>query len=101
MTLLTVPALADIQMCADTGAGGYTCISDPISGLGEVFDSPNGNYAGVEQRIDGSDSEKMAIREILERMEDYYRNEVLAMPVYEGIRSRWYVRKDNGTVFLV
>jgi hypothetical protein len=90
-------AKADIQMCTDVGAGEYTCISDPTP----VFDSPNGNYAGVEQRIDGSDSEKMAIREILDRMEDYYRNEVLAMPVYEGIRLRWCVRKDNRTVFLV
>jgi hypothetical protein len=44
---------------------------------------------GVTQRIDGSDSEKQAIREVLKRMDYYFFNEVLAMPEYEYVRPRW------------
>ena len=44
---------------------------------------------GVTQRIDGSDSEKKAIKEVLRRMDDYFMNEVLVMPAYETVRYRW------------
>jgi hypothetical protein len=44
---------------------------------------------GVTQRIDGSDSEKQSIREVLKIMDYYFFNEVLAMPEYEYVRPRW------------
>lgn len=44
---------------------------------------------GVTQRIDGSELEKAAIREVLRRMDHYFFNEVLAMPDYEYARPRW------------
>ena len=43
---------------------------------------------GVTQRIDGSESEKKAIREVLKRMDQYFTKEVLALPEYEYARSR-------------
>eukprot|EP00980_Cylindrotheca_fusiformis_P022284 scaffold9176_cov129-Cylindrotheca_fusiformis.AAC.8 len=43
---------------------------------------------GVTQRIDGSDSEKEAIREVLKSMDHYFFNEVLAMPEYDYVRPR-------------
>jgi hypothetical protein len=43
---------------------------------------------GVTQRIDGSESEKKAIREVLKRMDQYFTTEVLALPEYEFARHR-------------
>lgn len=45
---------------------------------------------GVTQRIDGSDSEKKAVRDVLKHMDNYFFHEVLALPEYEYARSRWY-----------
>ncbi|KAL3908466.1 MAG: hypothetical protein SGARI_003050 [Bacillariaceae sp.] len=44
--------------------------------------------AGVTQRIDGSESEKKAIRDVLKRMDQYFTNEVLALPEYEYAKPR-------------
>jgi hypothetical protein len=43
---------------------------------------------GVTQRIDGSETEKAAIREILERMDEYFVKEVLSLPEYGYARTR-------------
>eukprot|EP00536_Pseudo-nitzschia_multiseries_P001762 jgi/Psemu1/181790/e_gw1.22.99.1 len=57
---------------------------------------------GVTQRIDGSDAEKQAVREVLKHMDNYFFHEVLALPEYEYARSRWYAaekhdQNDDGT----
>ena len=44
---------------------------------------------GVTQRIDGSESEKQAIRDVLKHMDHYFFHEVLALPEYAYARSRW------------
>ena len=46
---------------------------------------------GVAQRIDGSDKEKEAIREVIGLMNDYFLNEVLIKPAYKDIRHKWCV----------
>jgi len=43
---------------------------------------------GVTQRIDGSDLEKQAVRDVLKHMDHYFFHEVLAVPEYEYARSR-------------
>jgi len=43
---------------------------------------------GVTQRIDGSDSEKQAVRDVLKLMDNYFFHEVLALPEYDYARSR-------------
>ena len=43
---------------------------------------------GVTQRVDGSESEKKAIKDVLKRMDNYFFDEVLAMPEYEDVRPR-------------
>ncbi|OEU20554.1 hypothetical protein FRACYDRAFT_153985, partial [Fragilariopsis cylindrus CCMP1102] len=45
---------------------------------------------GVTQRIDGSESEKQAVRDVLKHMDNYFFHEVLALQEYEYARSRWY-----------
>jgi hypothetical protein len=44
---------------------------------------------GVTQRVDGTDSEKQAIRDVLKHMDHYFFHEVLALPEYAFARSRW------------
>ena len=46
---------------------------------------------GVAQRVDGSEAERIAVREVLKRMDDYFINEVMSNGDYEHVRSRWYV----------
>lgn len=45
-------------------------------------------YTGKRQRIDGSVSEKMAVRRVLQQMEYYFRTEVLSRPEYSTIRDK-------------
>jgi hypothetical protein len=85
------------RFCAETGGDRkeFLCTEDPLRLRQEADGIPSktgGQYdtiTGITQRIDGSDSEKKAIGEILERMDDYFLNEVLAIPEYEGIRYKW------------
>jgi hypothetical protein len=44
---------------------------------------------GVVQRIDGSDAEKTAVKEILKKMDDYFVHEVFSKPEHEIARGRW------------
>jgi len=48
----------------------------------------NSINVGVTQRIDGSESEKQAVRDVLKHMDHYFFHEVLALPEYEYARSR-------------
>ena len=73
------------------------CIYDGIKEFDCTPDSPfirekldtRTAFPGAPQRIEGSEDEKRNIREVLNRMDDYFLNEVLAMPEYEHVRSRW------------
>ena len=46
---------------------------------------------GVEQRITGSDTEQLRIRNVLRKMYAYFEDEVLSRSEYEHIRGRWCV----------
>jgi hypothetical protein len=77
----------DEDVCVDVGQGEFACTDDVLETREEV----DGRTidVGVTQRIDGSDSEKKAIREVLRRMDEYFFKEVLAMPEYENVRPHW------------
>jgi hypothetical protein len=85
------------RICAETGGDRkeFLCTENPLrlrreaDGLPPKTISQYETITGVTQRIDGSDTEKKAISEILERMDDYFLNEVLAIPEYEGVRYKW------------
>ena len=44
---------------------------------------------GVVQRIDGSETEKSAVKEILKKMDDYFVHEVFSKSDFEIVRGRW------------
>ena len=44
---------------------------------------------GVEQRITGSDSEQLRIRNVLRKMYTYFEEEVLSRSEYEHVRGEW------------
>ena len=44
---------------------------------------------GVKQRIDGSESERKAVSNLLILMDQYYWNEVMSKPEYESVRFTW------------
>lgn len=46
---------------------------------------------GVEQRITGSETEQLRIRNVLRRMYAYFEDEVLSRSEYEHVRGRWCV----------
>ena len=44
---------------------------------------------GVEQRITGSETEQLRIRNVLRKMYTYFEEEVLSRSEYEHVRGRW------------
>jgi hypothetical protein len=57
-----------------------------------VQPSDDADNAIIAQRIDGTEAEQSAIKKVLQQMDDYFYNEVMSLPEYEGIRDKWYVR---------
>lgn len=85
LSLSSVVRGADV--CVDVGEGEFTCTDDV---LGTRFKVDGRTIdVGVTQRIDGSESEKQAIKDVLKKMDEYFFKEVLAMPEYEFVRPRW------------
>jgi hypothetical protein len=80
-------AASDHDLCVDVGNTEFTCTNEVMDTRkrvdGKMID------VGVTQRVDGSESEKKAIREVLSRMDEYFFNEVLSMPEYENVRPHW------------
>lgn len=86
----------------------YQCTDDPLLVAGAV--NHKGEHTsrynlGLAQRIDGTESEKKAIMDVLVRMDDYFIHEVLAHPDYAHVRNgnRWYVQyvSMSGFSFIV
>jgi hypothetical protein len=99
-----IPCLANLSLqsgpsryCVETGGEEFVCSDDPFVtrkavdavkvSKGEVEEISR----GVAQRIDGTDLEQNAIKEVLSLMDQYYLEEVLSKPAYAGIRTKWYV----------
>lgn len=72
--------------CVAGSADEYVCTNDPMAvGYGKSTTKSR----GTKQRIDGSETEKRAVREVLQQMEDYFVQEVNSKREYESIRSIW------------
>jgi len=56
-----------------------------------VMESPFDMDLGVEQRITGSETEQLRIRNVLRKMYTYFEEEVLTRSEYEHVRGRWCV----------
>lgn len=80
------------NVCIDVGEEEMTCTREVLE-TRTLYDNESINV-GVTQRIDGSDAEKQAVRDVLKHMDHYFFHEVLALPEYEYARSRWYEESD-------
>ncbi len=80
------------NVCIDVGEEEMTCTREVLE-TRTLYDNESINV-GVTQRIDGSDAEKQAVRDVLKHMDHYFFHEVLALPEYEYARSRWYEELD-------
>ena len=85
-TKMISAGLSDV--CIDVGDSEMTCTREVLETRAK-HDETSINV-GVTQRIDGSDSEKQAVRDVLKHMDNYFFHEVLALPEYSYARSRWY-----------
>mmetsp|Transcript_27833 Transcript_27833/g.59514 ORF Transcript_27833/g.59514 Transcript_27833/m.59514 type:complete len:153 (+) Transcript_27833:80-538(+) len=74
------------NVCIDVGEEEMKCTREVLE-MRTRYDDISINV-GVTQRIDGSDAEKQAVRDILKHMDDYFFHEVLALPEYDYARSR-------------
>ena len=99
----------DENVCVEIGRGEYTCTNNPVAvrqyidtqqqqqqqllygGGGQQQESLLSSIPsrGVAQRVDGSESEKKAIQEVLKLMDDYFNKEVYALPEYTSVRDKW------------
>jgi hypothetical protein len=87
LTKMTAKGLST-DVCVDVGEEEMRCTREVLE-TRTRYDDISINV-GVTQRIDGSDSEKQAVREALKHMDNYFFHEVLALPEYDYARSRWY-----------
>ena len=65
--------------------GGSSGSNDDNSIMATAFDM----NLGVEQRITGSETEQLRIRNVLRKMYTYFEEEVLSRSEYEHVRGRW------------
>ena len=77
-------------ICTDNPEASRRAVSSSIDGsssdnvIGSAFDMD----LGVEQRITGSESEQLKIRNVLRKMYTYFEEEVLSRSEYEHVRRR-------------
>merc|ERR1719330_1981308 len=78
------------KICMATNENEFLCTDDPSkarASKGEnlsqtgIDPAKNPDY-GVVQTVEGNKSVRMATTEVLERMEDYFKTEVMAKPEY-------------------
>ena len=84
---ITSTSSLNTNVCIDVGEEEMACTREVLE-TRTRYDDASINV-GVTQRIDGSDSEKQAVRDVLKHMDDYFFHEVLALPEYDHARSRW------------
>ena len=66
----------------------YTCQTREEHAVAEQASGRRYNL-GVQQRIDGSATERQAIRDVLTGMTDYFANHVMVEPEYRHVRTKW------------
>jgi hypothetical protein len=75
------------KFCVELSSEGATCASDPLK-IRRLIETSNLDM-GVRQRIDGSETEVEAIKEVLRLMQLYWYDEVLSRDQYKEVRTNW------------
>jgi hypothetical protein len=89
------------RVCMDDDRGGYVCTDDPVA-TRRLADTekiqrgypPDRMHMGIPQRVDGTEAEQEAIKDVIRLMNEYFYGEVLAKPAYRDIRFKWCVRAE-------
>ena len=77
-------------ICTDHREATRWAVDDATSSSSEhVIVSAFDMDLGVEQRITGSETEQLKIRNVLRKMYTYFEEEVLSRSEYEHVRRRW------------
>ena len=89
--------LVQSDICVATEAFHYVCVGDQDEAKKVLVEAHGDLFLnrGVQQRIDGSDAERLAVKEILDMMDDYFIHEVFGRQEYEVARGRWCVRVEQ------
>lgn len=82
-----VIALID-EVCVETTPDEEMVCTRDVLETRHMYDGFTINV-GVTQRIDGTESEQKAIRDVLKQMDHYLFHEVLALPQYAFARTQW------------
>jgi hypothetical protein len=83
-----VVAALSANVCVETTPDEELVCTRDVLATRQMYDG-YGINVGVTQRVDGTESEKQAIRDVLKHMDHYFFHEVLALPEYAYARSRW------------
>jgi hypothetical protein len=80
------------KYCVAISADEAVCASDPFNEVRMLVDRPAyvaHYHLGVAQRIDGSEAEQNAIRELIKVINAYWYEEVLSNDDYVDVRHSW------------
>jgi hypothetical protein len=89
MFALSIDVVVKGDTCIEVGESQMVCTeNDRIIETRLMYDTTFVDV-GVTQRVDGSDEEKQAVKEVLKQMDRYFFQEVLALPQYHYARSKW------------
>lgn len=90
LILLATLKSAESGFCISLENSLYQCFKERSDALeavqkkfGDVF-----NNRGVQQRRDGSDTEREAVQSVVDQMEDYFLFEVFGKPEYASVRGQ-------------
>jgi hypothetical protein len=83
------------QYCVDLSKNDSICAPDPMLIWKLTEPSPGEIHAGVAQRIDGTESERNNIKEVLRLMNLYWYEEVLSNFEFSSIRTSWSVQENT------
>ncbi|EEC48898.1 predicted protein [Phaeodactylum tricornutum CCAP 1055/1] len=81
------------RYCVGVSDSEFVCSDDPIGTLLSALSGEDPNLRapqfipGVPQRIDGTDAEQAAIKDVLDRMDKYFFDEIFSNPEYKEVRS--------------
>lgn len=79
------------QYCVDVTENDSVCTTDPMGIWNQVVPQPSIDLInlGVEQRIDGTESEQNSIKDVIRHMNLYWFEEVLSNYEYDNVRKFW------------
>jgi hypothetical protein len=89
---ICVETATDVFLCTDDVAKARAAVSRENGGSARMS-SANYDY-GVAQQNNGNEKETKAVREALEKMEEYFQSEVLPKSEYDDVREKCKLKHE-------